>query len=135
MSTELETLIAEKTRRLHQRQLQEARMGYSTPPEVLMEIEDLKAEIKTLKTQQKALSRPVDNLTPTEPPTPQPDWREKRRAELAGPLETYHKRITALRQDIARELNGQRKVVLEEELAEAKTERDKLQAELDALDA
>lgn len=126
MSTELETLIAEKTRRLHQRQIQEARMGYSTPPEVLMEIEDLTAEIKALKTQLKAAANS----------TPRPDHRrEQRRAELSVPLDSYNQQIAAMQKDLALELDGQRRVVLKDRLANTIAERDKLQAELDALDA
>lgn len=126
MSTELETLIAEKTRRLHQRQIQEARMGYSTPPEVLMEIEDLTAEIKALKAQLKAAANS----------TPRPDlWREQRRAELTRPLDSYNQQIAAMQKDLALELDGQRRVVLKDRLADTIAERDKLQAELDALDA
>lgn len=128
MSTELESLIAEKTRRLHQRQLQEARMGYGTPPEVLMEIEDLKKEIKSLKAQLKA-----DSSRPT-PATPQSDQREQDRAQLTEALETCNQRIAALRKDIVRELDSEKKIVLEARLADAKAERNKLQTELDALD-
>jgi hypothetical protein len=42
-------LIATKTRRLHALQLQAAQYGLSTPPEVILQIEDLEAEIAELK--------------------------------------------------------------------------------------
>jgi hypothetical protein len=45
---EIESLLAESQRRLHQLKLQQARFGYNTPPHVLMKIEDLEKEIPRL---------------------------------------------------------------------------------------
>ncbi len=47
----LRELIAEKRRRLQKRKLQKAKLGISTPPEVLNEIEDLRREIAELEAQ------------------------------------------------------------------------------------
>jgi CHAT domain len=46
---ERQALIREKRRRLHQRELTAARYGINTPPEVAIEIEDLKREIAALE--------------------------------------------------------------------------------------
>ncbi|GAB4422643.1 MAG: hypothetical protein Kow0031_00620 [Anaerolineae bacterium] len=50
-SKHLQTLIYEKERRLQKRREQQARLGYSTPPEVLLEIEDLEADLAKLRAQ------------------------------------------------------------------------------------
>lgn len=46
---EIVALIEQKKRRLHHLKLQEARKGYSTPPETLIEIEDIEKEIRQLE--------------------------------------------------------------------------------------
>jgi hypothetical protein len=58
-------------------------------------------------------------------------WLEQRLGELQGPLSTYNRRIKALESDIARALDGERRVILEERLDKAKRERRKIQDELD----
>jgi hypothetical protein len=52
---ELSERITEQSRRLHQRELQKARMGFATEPYILMEIEDLKKEIADLKRKRETL--------------------------------------------------------------------------------
>lgn len=47
--TDIQNLITEKLRRLHLLKNKEARYGYNTPPEVLLEIEDLEGEIARLQ--------------------------------------------------------------------------------------
>lgn len=47
----LKAQLYEKKRRLQQLKLKEAHFGYSTPPEILLEIEDLEAEISKLQAQ------------------------------------------------------------------------------------
>lgn len=46
------------------------------------------------------------------------------------PLDTYSKRIRALKKDIARELDGEEKAILQERLEEVEAERDKYQQEI-----
>lgn len=46
-----QAILREKRRRLHQRELTAARYGINTPPEVVIEIEDLKREIAALERQ------------------------------------------------------------------------------------
>lgn len=48
-NAKLNAIIREKERRLSTLQLSEARYGFNTPPETLIEIEDLEVEIKDLK--------------------------------------------------------------------------------------
>ena len=91
-------LMETHQRRLHQLTLQAARFGYSTPPHVLMEIDDLTAEIAHLK--QEIADLPVDaqqNSSDTRMATERtmssslPDFQRKaltqRRSDL---LEEYH---------------------------------------------
>ncbi len=52
----LQQLISYKTRRLQKRREQKAKKGDNTPPEVLIEIEDLQTEIADLKAQLKRLA-------------------------------------------------------------------------------
>lgn len=59
---------------------------------------------------------------------------EQRRDELQGPLATYNRRIKALQSDLARELDGERRAVLEERLDEARHARDKIQTELEDIE-
>jgi hypothetical protein len=59
---------------------------------------------------------------------------EQRRDELQGPLATYNRRIKALQGDIARELDGERRAVLEERLEGARKARERIQAELEDIE-
>lgn len=51
----IETLLNNHQRRLQKLKEQKAKMGYSTPPEILNEIEDIEKEIEELQAQYKAL--------------------------------------------------------------------------------
>jgi hypothetical protein len=86
---DIDNLITEQKRRLHQLRLQQARFGYNTPPHVLMEIEDLEKEIVKLEQELAALSdRPKNEL---------PDFKRKaltqRRAELIKEYEAASSQI------------------------------------------
>jgi hypothetical protein len=59
---------------------------------------------------------------------------EQRRDELQGPLATYDRRVAALESGLARELDGERRAVLEERLWQAKETRDRTQAEIDKVE-
>lgn len=178
---DLNRLIELKNRRLQQLKLTEARFGFNTSPEVLIEMEDLQTEIEALQQQRAALppaaepatyhitisdssgfaigqgatvvnnpappdGNPLITATPpigltnvsaSPPISPAQGARrrlEQRRLELQTPLETYNRRVVALAKDLARELDSQRKVILEEQLAEVTAERDKLQTELDEIE-
>lgn len=48
---DIKKLIVEHNRRLQKRQEQQARLGVNTPPEILIEIEDIEAEIEKLQTE------------------------------------------------------------------------------------
>jgi hypothetical protein len=61
-------------------------------------------------------------------------WLEQRRDELQGPLVTYDRRIKALRSDVARELDAERRAVLEERLAEVTQARERIQAEIEEVE-
>lgn len=84
--------LKEKDRRLQQLKLKEARFGYNTPPEVLIEIEDLQAETETLRRQLSTLkTAPIAPNSPEEfmePPRAYPNHlvRWGRQAWLASDL-------------------------------------------------
>lgn len=59
---------------------------------------------------------------------------KQRQKELQGPLSTYNRRLEALQADIARELNSERRVILEERFEEVSRERDKIQTELETIE-
>ena len=52
---EIDILIAENKRRLHQLRVREARFGFNTPPEVLIEIEDVERVIVRLEQERVSL--------------------------------------------------------------------------------
>ncbi|MBN1935996.1 MAG: hypothetical protein JW934_15105 [Anaerolineae bacterium] len=59
---------------------------------------------------------------------------EQRLDELHPPLDTYNRRIRALQSDIARELDGERRAVLEERRADVERQRAAAQAEMDEIE-
>jgi predicted nucleic acid-binding Zn-ribbon protein len=52
---DLSKLITEHRRRLQQLEIQKAKLGINAPPEILIEMEDIEAEIERLQTELKAL--------------------------------------------------------------------------------
>jgi hypothetical protein len=52
---EIQELITSRSRRLHFLKQQQAIRGFNTPPEILMEIEDIEAELEKLQKQLKAI--------------------------------------------------------------------------------
>ena len=58
---------------------------------------------------------------------------EQRRGELAGPLNIYNRRIEALNIDIARTLDSERRVVLEERLREAQQGQQRIEDEVNEI--
>lgn len=60
--SDIQKLIAHRSRRLQFLKEQQAIRGFSTPPEILMEIEDLEAELEKLQRQLKAIE-PIQGQT------------------------------------------------------------------------
>lgn len=121
---DVKKIVSMQQRRLQKLREQQAMFGINTPPHILIEIEDLEAEINKLQSElgETESEYQVSNTILFE-----------RMRELEGPLTTYNRRITALQQDLAREMDGERRAILEERLREVKIQRDKLQSEMESI--
>lgn len=115
-------LIAIQQRRLQKLREQQAIFGINTPPHIAIEIEDLEEQITKLQSELDVPGHITSN----------PVLLERIR-ELEGPLATYNRRVEALEKDLARELDGERRAILEERLREVRLQRDKLLSEIKSI--
>ncbi len=84
---ELKQLIERKSRRLHQLKMKEATSGINTPPEVLIEIDDLNAEIPKLQAELENL--PPENSSPPPPQNPS-SLPSNQETQNNVPMERYY---------------------------------------------
>lgn len=121
---DIDKILAIKQRRLQILKMQEAKFGINTPPHILMEIEDAESEINKLQAE---LDASISGYKASD------TTLSERIRELEGPLATYNRRINALRKDLALEMDGERRAILEERLREVTVQRDKIQSEIESI--
>lgn len=126
----IKTLINNNQQRLQKLKEIKATRGSNTPTDILIEIDNIENELRRLKIQLKALmdaKTTSEEVTPNITPPPPLTATQRRRLEseqdiLLTVLERYKKRIDALNKDISREMDSERKAMLEERLAEVQAE-------------
>lgn len=159
---DVEKLIQNYERRLQKLKEVQSLQGLDTSPQTLMDIEDTETKIEELRIELDALAAggpgletssegEPDSVTSTQQPRPDnvqgksqdaeskltPIRRrhlEQRSQALQNPLRTYHDRVDALQNDIVRELDGERRMILEERLADVERKRREILAELEEIE-
>ncbi len=131
---EVTALIEEKKRRLHYLKLQEARKGYSTPPEVSIEIEDIEQEIKQLERQADELATAPGNPPPAAAPAG-PSFADLKRRTLEKQIKDLQEEYNAASAQWSYTLSEVDRVRIQRKLEDLEKRIGKLEAELASLPA